>query len=71
MNLHYDMSIIKILMLLIILKLGSDNNLNTVIHNNQIIKHITIIDTSFPVIERPNPIIPILIVLRPPYRKLN
>jgi hypothetical protein len=45
MNLHYDMSIIKVLMLLLILKLGSDNNLNTVIHNNEIIKHVTIIIT--------------------------
>jgi hypothetical protein len=41
------MSLIKVLMLLIILKLGSmdNNNLNTVINNNEIIKHITIIIT--------------------------
>ena len=47
MNLHYDMSLIKVLILLLILKLGStdNNNLNTVIHNNEIIKHITVIIT--------------------------
>jgi cell division protein FtsW (lipid II flippase) len=46
MNLHYDVSIIKVLILLFILKMGSeDNNINIMLKNNKLVKHITLIIT--------------------------